>query len=127
MARKKTIGQAREVAKQSANFFDIKFAVIVEHCGDTPRVARLNEVPPGLPQRCASFEVFEPAQERPNELDERELAAVRAGLYLLTKYAADLPAHGDSDVEALVTGSYKHNRLAIAELERLTARLMVTR
>lgn len=123
MARKKTIGQARELARQSANFFRVPYTVYLVPGGE-PGVVRKSEFSDEFhAAHGAHVEVYEPAEERPNELDRRELAAVLAGLYLLD---LNLGCLGQT-ATGILTGKGKHNPLTRTEIDQLAARLMATR
>jgi hypothetical protein len=124
MARAKTIGQARELARQSANFYGVAYAAYID-AADEIHVAPADAIRGD--QQFKHREDYHPAEERPNELDRRELAAVRAWLLWLSlsqKPGAVLPPY---PVQRVFSGNGKHNPLAAAELERLQDRLMATR
>lgn len=124
MARPKTIGQARELARQSANFYGVTFLAWIAHDG-TPRVRQKGEVSDRELQGL-HVETYDPAEERPNELDRRELAAVRAGLYLLSRIVSG-PAGLNGEPLTIASSNGKQNPLTAEEIERLQERLMVTR
>lgn len=124
MARAKTINQARELARQSANFYGESFLAWIAHDG-TPRVRAASTVGPAETSGL-HVEKYDPAEERPNELDRRELAAVRAGLYLLSRIVSG-PAGLNGEPLAIASAMGKQNPLDAAEIERLQERLIVTR
>lgn len=120
MSRKRTIGQARELAKQLANFFEEPYVVYNESDGRPEVQSQKFFLERGL-SLPAGADLFEPAKERPNEIDSRQLAAIRTGLMVLCRMINELAENEQKVFE----GNGKHYPLDVEEIRQLSNRLIV--